>query len=229
MSGQERLQKIVSKLQAHYGPPEPPISTDPFDLILFENIAYLVSDERRKQTFSALRKQVGTKPHEILSAPPEALLEVTTLGGMQPARRAAILREIAMVALNEFEGNLRQILTQPLPKAKRSLKKFWSIGDPGAEKILLFARAHPVLALESNGLRVLRRLGFGEEKKDYAATYRSVQESVKDQLKADFDWLINAHLLLRRHGKELCKSNRPLCQVCPLRKVCRYFRIVVRK
>jgi hypothetical protein len=44
----EHLQKIIPQLSAHYGPPRRPISTDPFELILFENIAYLVSDERRE-------------------------------------------------------------------------------------------------------------------------------------------------------------------------------------
>jgi len=81
-----------------------------------------------------------------------------------------------------------------------------------------------VLGLDSNGLRVLLRLGFGEEKKNYTATYRAVQEAIKDQLSGDYDWLISAHLLLRQHGKELCKTSAPLCEACPLRKSCEYFR-----
>ena len=34
-------------------------------------------------------------------------------------------------------------------------------GEPGAEKVLLFSGSAPVLALDSNALRVLLRLGFG--------------------------------------------------------------------
>src|SRR5262249_53606921 len=112
----------------------------------------------------------------------------------------------------------------PPPKAKKALKKFPGIGDPGAEKILLFSRARPLLAMESNGLRVLVRLGFGEEQKNYSATYRAVQETLKDQLKQDFDWLIGAHQLMRQHGQELCRRTEPLCNACPLTKHCRYFR-----
>jgi len=108
------------------------------------------------------------------------------------------------------------------------LKKFPGIGDPGAEKILLFSRTHPILALESNGLRALIRIGFGEELKNYAATYRSAQEAVKDQLTSDsvedYVWLIRAHLLLRRHGQELCKRTEPICTSCPLTENCRYWR-----
>ena len=217
------LQKIISQLAAHYGDPEPPITTDPFELILLENLAYLVSDERRAEAFKTLRKHAGTKPHEILAADHEDLLQATKLGGMHPELRVSRLKEIALIAMNEFGGDLKQVLKLPLPKAKQALRKFSSIGEPSAEKILLFTRAYPVLGLDSNGLRVLVRLGFGEEKKSYTATYRAVQDAINVQLKDDYDWLISTHALLRQHGKELCKTNAPLCEKCPVRKSCRYY------
>ena len=219
----QNLRQFVKLLARFYGQPAPPITSDPFELILWDNVAYLVSDERRAEAFALLRRSVGTKPHEILSAPGEALLEVATLGGMQPERRAARLRELALIAMNEFDGSLQPALQLPLPKAKKALQKFPSIGEPSAEKILLFTRSYPVLGLESNGLRVLLRLGFGEEKKNYSAAYRSVQAAIEDQLGDDYGWLIDAHLLLRQHGKELCKTNRPMCEKCPVRKVCAYY------
>ena len=217
------LQKIISQLAAHYGTPKPPIASDPFELILLENVAYLVSDDRREKAFTALRKHAGTRPHEILAASFDDILKATKLGGMHPEQRVNRLREIALVAMNEFGGDLKQALKLPLPKAKQALRRFPIIGEPSAEKILLFTRSYPVLGLDSNGLRVLVRLGFGKEKKAYTATYRSVQEAIRDQLKGGFDWLIGAHLLLRQHGKELCKTNRPLCEKCPVRKSCRYY------
>ena len=217
------LQRIVSQLAKYYGQPKPPITTDPFELILLESIAYLVSDERREEAFAMLRKYAGTRPHEILAASHDDILKATRLGGMHPEQRVSRLREIALIAMNEFEGDLKPALRLPLPKAKQALRKFPGIGEPSAEKILLFTRSYRVPGLDSNGLRVLIRLGFGEEKKNYSATYRSVQEVIKDQLKEDYDWLVNAHVLLRQHGKELCKTNRPLCDKCPVRKSCAYF------
>jgi endonuclease III len=217
------LSKLIARLAKFYGKPNPPITTDPFELILFESVAYLVTDERREEAFKLLRKTVGTKPHEILAASNDALLRVTELGGMQPDKRAARLREIALIAMNEFGGDLSEALKQPLPKAKKALQKFPSIGEPSAEKILLFTQSYPVLGLDSNGLRVLLRLGFGEEKKNYSASYRSVQDAIKDQISDDYEWLIDAHLLLRQHGKELCKTNRPQCEKCPVRESCAYY------
>ena len=218
------LQKIVARLAAHYGPPQPPITTDPFELILLENVAYLVSDQRREEAFAILRQCAGTRPYQILAASNDDLLKATGLGGMHPEQRVNRLREIALIAMNEFGGDLNQALNLPLPKAKQALRKFPSIGEPSAEKILLFTRTYPVLGLDSNGLRVLLRLGLGEEKKNYAATYRAVQETIQSQLKQDYDWLISAHILLRQHGKELCKTSAPVCEKCPVRKGCAYFK-----
>lgn len=216
------LRKVVSLLAGFYGKPAPPVITDPFELILWENVAYLVSDERRAEAFAMLRTTIGTRPPQILGAPKDALLRIAKLSKMQPERRAARLRELALLAINEFDGDLRSALKLPLAKAKKALQKFPSIGEPSAEKILLFTGTYPVLGLESNGLRVLLRVGFGEEKKNYSASYRSVQEAIKDQLGDDCAWLIDAHILLRQHGRELCKTSKPLCEKCPVRKNCAY-------
>jgi len=217
------FKKIIDELRDFYGSPEPPKITNPLGMILLENVAYLVSDERRENAFNYLREKVGFSPADILTAPEETLLEVARLGGMRPAARVEKLRRIARIALQEFDGDLDKLLDQPLSKAKRSLKKFPGIGDPGAEKILLFSRTSPILALDSNGLRVLLRLGYGEQLKSYASTYRSAQAGVEGEMKKDFDWLIAAHQLLRRHGQELCKTAEPLCPACPVKTSCRYY------
>src|SRR5262249_48929053 len=142
----------------------PPKLDGPWEMILWENVAYLADDDRRQQAFRTLKKRIGTGPAQVLSAPEEAILDVTR-HGIMPERVAEKLRECAQIMLEEFDGDLRAVLKLPLAKAKKALRRFPGIGEPGAEKILLFTRTHPMLVLESNGLRVLLRLGFGEEKK----------------------------------------------------------------
>ena len=216
------FKKIVQKLRSYYGTPAPLKTNDPFELILWEKVAYLVDDVKRERIFDELREKVGLRPSDILNASMDQLDQVTKLGG--PHRHSSQLKECALIAFNEFGGDLNAVLKLPVAQSIKALRQFPGIGEPGAEKILLFTGTQPIMALDSNGLRVLLRLGFGEEKKNYTASYRSVQDAIKDQLGADYDWLISAHVLLRQHGKELCKTNRPLCEQCPVRKSCAYFR-----
>jgi endonuclease III len=149
--------------------------------------------------------------------------------GIMAATRVEKLRRAAAIALEQFGGNLETAVKRPLPEARQALMKFPGIGAPVADKILLLSRSHPVLGLDSNGLRVLVRLGFGTEEQSYAATYRSSQEAVAGGLERDCGWLIRAHLLLRRHGQALCRRSRPRCEACPLADRCRYYRAATRR
>jgi hypothetical protein len=57
--------------------------------------------------------------------------------------------------------DLDSVVKLPPQKAKKQPLQFPMTGEPGAEKILMFAGALPVMALESNGQRALVQLGFG--------------------------------------------------------------------
>src|SRR5580704_1336440 len=198
-SDQSRFRAMIRLLQAAYGRPQPPLVSAPLELIYWENAAYLLSDDRRQEVFQLLRERVGLEPGQILAAKHSTLLEIATRGGMRPEVRVERWRTIANIALSEFHGDLRKVLELPLKEAKKALQRFPSIGEPGAEKILLFSKAHAVLGLESNGLRVLVRVGYGREHKHYSSTYRSVQEAIAAQLDKKCTALIQAHQLLRRH------------------------------
>lgn len=215
--------KLIDALQRHYGPPVPPPSTDPLELIIWENIAYLANDERRAEAFAKLKQGI-TSPEEILAAKHTSLAAVGK-GGILPDVSAEKLLTIARIAYQEFDSDLHSVLKKPLAQAKKALKKFPGIGDPGAEKILLFTHSYPLMALESNGLRVLCRVGFTEEQENYSATYRSLQDALREQLPRDCDSLIRAHQLLRQHGQELCKRSKPRCMECPVKSECAYGRV----
>jgi endonuclease III len=215
------LEQVIGALEKQYGRPKKPIPKTPLDWILWENVAYLVDDERRERAFRALAK-IGRTAEKIAHAPRESLLAVTSLGGMHPEARVDRLYEIAELALEHGGGDLSAVLRLPESKARRALKQFPSIGDPGADKILLFCGVSTKFALESNGLRALTRIGFGTEEKSYAATYRSVLASVSSDLCEETAWLTRAHQLLRVHGQSLCKRTAPDCDACPLTAACRY-------
>ena len=141
-------------------------------------------------------------------------------GSIAADERAERLRTAARLARDDFGGDLDEVLKIPPQKAKRLLMGFPMIGEPGAEKILMMSGALPVLALDSNGVRVLTRLGIGEDRKSYASTYRSVREATLGQLPEDCKLLTRAHLLLRRHGQELCLRSGPACHSCALNTEC---------
>jgi endonuclease III len=217
--------KLMARLQKHYGAPELPPARGAFELVLWENACYLLPDNRRAAVFEGLRVQVGLTPDAILRAPQEVLLPLATLGGMRPETRVFRWQEIARITNQQFSGDLEQILNLPYAEAKKALKQFPNIGDPGAGKILLFCGMAQGLPLESAGLRVLTRVGYGRvHLKNYGAMYKSVQEAIAPELPKSAAALLKAHVLLREHGKTLCRDKTPACFECPLETLCAFRR-----
>jgi endonuclease III len=214
--------QLMIRLKREYGEPAAPPAKGPFELVMWENACYLLPDDRRLEVFEALRRQVGLDAASIQGASDELLLPLARRGGMRPEVRVFRWREIARITLSQYAGDLDSILRRPYAEARRALKQFPTIGDPGAEKILLFCGVPSGLPLESNGLRVLARLGWGRIQKNYGATYRSVRTALEPELPSSPDRLAQAHLLLREHGKTLCKDKAPLCHQCPVASGCDY-------
>lgn len=217
---------LIDRLAQLYGEPAPPVVTEPFAMILWENIAYLASDAKRGEAFTELANKVGLTPAAIRKAKDSTLLAIASKG-IVADNTVAKLRQAAEIARDSFGDKLEPILDNPLAAAKKDLRKFPAIGEPAAEKILLFNRRHPILALESNGLRVLVRLGYAPEHRNYSTMYKAVQRALAPQLPASCEALIRAHQLLRQHGQELCKRNSPRCGSCSLRPECAWFREVM--
>ena len=212
----------LALLRKTYGPLKPAEPRDPFELIVWENAGYLVDDERRSFVFERLMNAAGRTPLEIVAAGKKKIEIAIRDGGMQPAHRAAKVLRCAEIALELAGGNLTSALkTLPDKKRRTLLKRFPGIGDPGAAKILLLCGFDDGPALESNGLRVLERLGAISENDNYATMYRE-GIAYLDANGIRGKTAIDAFTLLRAHGRELCKRSEPRCAVCPLSPTCRY-------
>ena len=214
------FRKLIAALKRHYGEPHLPPARGPFELVMWENACYLLSDERRAAAFEGLRQQVGLNAEAIRAAPDEVLLPLARVGGMRPEVRVFRWREIARITLDRYGGDLEQILQRSYADASRALQQYPNIGGPGAQKILLYCGVCEGLPLEWNGLRVLTRMGYGRTEKSYGATYRSVQDGLKAELTDDAAYVVKAHLLLREHGKTLCRDKAPQCHACPAARFC---------
>lgn len=214
------LESILKRLEGFYGKPDPPAVTDPFQMILLENCAYLVDDAKRESTFLALGRKIGLTAKAIQDAPAKKLKEVAALGGIIRELRVKKLRKCAEIVMNGCDGDLLSCLRGPIEKDRKVLKRFPGIGDPAADRILLFSRRYAVFTMDSNVLRALLRIGFGSEQKDYSASYRSVMQAIQPLLPKNYEGLIRAYLLLRMHGQATCKNNNPRCGACPVYSQC---------
>jgi endonuclease-3 len=195
--------------------------SDPLHHILWENVGYLIDDDRRLVLFEEFRRQIGFEPREILQASDKQLLEIARKGGIGAESRVSRWREIAEIVQRDCDGDLAHHLRSlPLAKARAFLKRFPVIGDPGADKILLFCGLDAWPSVDSNGLRVLVRLGLVLQGPSYASTYKSAVGFLSKFPLLGRVWLMSSYAILREHGRTLCKRSEPRCVACPLDRAC---------
>jgi endonuclease III len=184
-------------------------------------VAYRTDEATRLRAFRLLESGIGTAPEAILRAPFAALRDITRAGGaIGSDLRAKRVRFIAERVLERWDGDLWPIAKLPYDDAVRELMRYPSIGRPGAERILLLAGAFRPLALESNGLRVLLRLGYGRDLGRYDKTYAAVQASAAPEIAETERARLSAHFLLQAHGQAFCRRAAPMCSACPVRADC---------
>lgn len=213
------LQAVVAALEERHA--NETALSEPLAILVNETVGYLIDDERRAALFEEFEKRVGLDTRRILDADPAVVLDITRRGGMAPEKRAERLKEIARIIASDCGGDLDATLRRlPLPKARTLLKRFPSVGAPGADRILLFGGYAAVPAVESNGLRGLVRMGFVTERPNWSQTYRDAVRLIAEEGLAEASWLKSAWLGLRGHGKALCKRATPICGPCPFDAKC---------
>jgi endonuclease III len=214
--------EILSELESHYGSQEPCWPTDPYDFLIWWHCGYPASDANCARGWEELKQQVGSEPRRILDAGVAKLARALRPGGMVPELRAQRLLQIAARVQDEYGSDLRAGLVGPISGVRRALKRFPNIGDPGADRILLFGGISAVAAIPSNCPHVLVRIVRGSEHESYAVTYREAQESLEEAIPPTLDARSRAYLLLKRHVQEVCKRSNPKCGQCPIRSGCAF-------
>ena len=210
---------LIEALASADGEP-PPTHTDPYAIVLHENAGYLIDDDRRDALYARI-VALAPDPVALLSAEHAKLLEIASDGGMRPDERAERWRTIAEITLDEADGDLLRALRQlPLARAKKLLSRYPLIGAPGVDRILLFGGIAATPSVDSNGLRVLERYRAVAAGQSYAHGYRDACAALLAAFGDDGGALRRAYLVLRRHGKKICRRTTPNCPHCPVRTSC---------
>ncbi len=218
------LAQVLDTLEAFHGPQLPGWPDDPYLFLVWWHCGYPASDAACAKGWESLQRQIGVDPDRLLAADFSQLALALKPGGMVPELRAMRLKEIAEKIQKEFGGDLRAGLTGlSLTQVRAALKKFPNIGDPGADRMLLFGGISPVAAVPSNCPHVAVRIHLGQERDHYGVTYNEAQRWIDAGVPATFDARARAYLLLKYHGQKLCKRANPKCTACPLAAACAFF------
>lgn len=208
------LKIIFEKLAAAYGPLHWWPADSPFEVAIGAILTQNTNWKNVEMAIANLRDEKSLSPQAITDLSQEKLEQLIRPSGFfrQKAERLKLLVEHLHV---RHKGNLEQLLTQPLEKARKELLQLKGIGPETADSILLYAGKLPSFVVDAYTRRLFERLGNLKGKE----SYEQVRALFMTQLPTDSDLFNEYHALIVEHCKCFCRK-RPLCAECCLRDIC---------
>ncbi len=207
------LDMVISLLEQEYGVPEWRSRRDPLSELIYTVLSQNTSDtnstrafDQLWQAFSSWQAIAGAEVGEVSQA-----IHVGGLHQVKAPRIQAILR-----AIKEERGSydLSFLADMPLEEARAWLRRLPGVGPKTAACVLMFSLVRPALPVDTHVHRVARRLGLIGPKVGREQAHEALEALVPTERVFSF------HVNLVRHGREVCKSQRPLCPTCVLNEGC---------
>jgi endonuclease-3 len=205
--------EVLGRLRAYYGTPEPRHSDGPLAELVQTILSQNTSDVNTERAFASLWARFGGW-QAILEAPAPAVADAIRSGGLAEIKAPRIKGVLAAIQHDRGELSLDFLATLPLDEARNYLTSLSGVGPKTAACVLLFALGMPAQPVDTHIHRVSKRLGLIGEKVGADAAHRILEAAIPSELMYD------AHMLLIRHGRVICKALRPRCEGCPLEVIC---------
>ena len=209
-----RVRAIRDRLRAVYGRPVNQPHGHPIAELVRTVLSQNTSDGNRDRAYERLRARFPTW-EEVRDAPLDELIEALRPGGLantKAPRIQAILREL------DEHPDLDWLEDAPREKAMDFLTSLPGVGRKTAACVMIFTFDRPEIPVDTHVKRVGTRLGLFRERASFDEAHDEILRMVDPEDAYEF------HINLIRHGRAVCKAQRPLCEGCPLLRMCPYGR-----
>jgi endonuclease-3 len=213
--------EIIDLLRPEYGELRWRPRSDPMSELIGTILSQNTSDTNSGRAFTLLLARFPTW-ESLLGADPMAIAEAIRVGGLariKAPRIKAVAEEVwaRLGSLRQAQGrpfDLSFLAEMPLAEAKAWLRSLPGVGPKTAACVLLFALGRPALPVDTHVYRVARRLGLVAPRVGAAEAHELLEGMLAP------DEVYPFHMSLIKHGRRVCKAQRPLCSQCVLAHGC---------
>jgi endonuclease-3 len=216
LSPQEKIAPIHETLLRAYGTPTWRPHHPPLDELVLTILSQHTSDVNSIRAFNSLHARFPTW-ESVRDAPTVEVAEAIKSGGLAQVKAPRIQEVLRRISAERGDLDLGFLATIPVEAARTWLTALPGVGPKTAACVLLFACGLPAMPVDTHVHRVARRLGLAPARATAEQTQLLLEAMVPPAAYYAF------HLNLIRHGREVCKAQRPLCERCPVRQWCAYY------
>ena len=189
---------------------------EPIEELVATILSQNTSDANSGRAYKALREAFPTW-EALRDAPTAAVAEAIRMGGLAHVKAPRIQAVLRQIHAERGSFDLGFLRTMPVAEARAWLLSLPGVGRKTASCVLLFSLGMPALPVDTHVHRLSLRLGLAPPKTSPERT----SELLEAMLPAELYYPFHVHLI--RHGREVCKAQRPRCEICPLNPHCVYF------
>lgn len=208
MRKKERISFIIDALEKLYPQAECALNyTHPYELLIATRLSAQCTDERVNKVTPALFKKYPTL-EAFANADFDELCEMVHSCGFFRGKAKSII-EMSRMLIDEFESKV--------PDNIEDLTRLSGIGRKTANLICGDIYGKPAIIADTHCIRLSNRLGLASSKNPEIVE-RQLKAIIPPERQTKF-----CHNLVH-HGRAVCDARKPLCNECPLCKVCLYFK-----
>ncbi len=211
-----KAERVCGLLSSHYGTVSQPRHSPPVDELVLTILSQNTADVNSDRAFRAL-KNAYSSWDDVLAAPAEDIAEVIRSSGFYRIKAERIKAALGEIMRRVGKLDLSLLKDMDVQEAKAWLTSLYGVGPKTAAIVLLFSFGMPVLPVDTHVWRVSKRLGLIDNR----TTREKAHTLLEELLPQSCILSLNQHLV--KHGREVCTSRRPHCDVCFLRRTCDYF------
>jgi endonuclease-3 len=210
----ERASEILSILKANFDVPDlSGIAADPFKVLVRTIISQSTAEANTRQAYHNLSTKLLITPEGLAKANLHEIEDALRVAGLY-RNKSKVLKRVAELIQERFNGSLDFIYTSQLSSAREKLMGLPGVGPKTADIVLLFSGKRPTLPVDTHVNRVSKRLGLVLEKADYEHVRLRLQELYPPKE------YFNVHMLLIALGRACCKALKPNHALCPVKELC---------
>ena len=203
----------MEALGQEYGPVEWSPRYDPASELVSTILSQHTSDVNSHRAFASLMSTFGSLK-AVAEAPVEQIEQAIRMGGLAKSKAPRIKAVLNQVEEEVGSFDLSFLGEMPLSEAKAWLRKLPGVGPKTAAIILCFSLGLPAMPVDTHIYRVSKRLGLIGAK----VTAEKAHDILEPMVAADDVFAFHVYLI--RHGRQVCKAQRPLCDRCVLASAC---------
>lgn len=211
----KNIAKINSLLIQHFGVPEKAKKLpDPLDAIIGTILSQNTNDNNSYKAYRNLKENFKSWD-ELIPLTPAKIEKYIRVAGLGKQKSKAIYNLLQSLKKTQNKLSLNHITKKPNEIIIEELTSYSGVGVKTASCVLLFSLDRNICPVDTHVHRTLNRIGLVKTSAP-EKTFFTLLNQLPEGTAHSF------HTNLIKLGRDICKSQKPVCSICPLNKICKY-------